>query len=683
MFQGLNKIESILDDLLLRADEDDIAMDDFMDDSDSDTVVEAGPTNPFITDENDDVHPRTDKGEYVNPLVLHFHEDEDIDYFIREFLSDYTKGRMNRSQGRRMWRLFFRTINRLVKGRVVDGMSFETFERKVQENIPQPTVHWKVKRRDTDEIIRGQGRSFPEKRFADKDMYETLCVWTCMSLKELIRFHAALHPDANFIVNGKLDFSKVQLSFTYDGIPHSKSSSDNLTVMGLRFSGCKQVYIPNVRVAKRAEPKDIGYFLDCFIDECLELGVKVNFFLADAPMRSFIKCLKGHAGRHSCEYCLAAGECVMKRICYPASTRDKEPRTHEKWIDHVQDLEEQRQFGNLGHVKGVMGRSPLLRLNGFDIVKDAPSDPLHRDWLGIMKSTLWRHTVGITKVGVTPARGRKITELVSEVYRKVRLPSEFSHRSRPIDYPNFKGHEWKSLAITTFPTICEVVEREIDQQTAHVWLLFIFLVLVYNGPVWVRKRLGKDYLKTIHSQMYEEFEESFGQAACTFNWHSFWHMQEVSECGTPTQHSTEPYESAYGMVQVSFAPGTRNVGLQIVRNMMLRVVDHKAGQACKKHLRIEPERAVTKRDNSIVIDKYYNYYRVREVQGNDLAVQKILTKKWESPIDVNVPMSLVGVRKYNGLAQRQSRLSRDCVKGKGVLAEGKVLVPMYWDLLFS
>ncbi len=683
LLQANSSFDSILEDLLLKADNvDENHIDEDIDDFE--TVIDAGPENCFLPPRDEDEHAVL--REPVHPFVLHFHEDEDLDIFIREFISDYTRGRMNRSQGRRMWQLFFRNVNRFVKHRCIPQMSFETFERRVQECVPQPTVHWKVQRLDNGEIIRGHGASYPEKKFEDKSIFETMCVWTRMKLKDLIRFHAALHPQADFIVDGCLDFRRVELNFTYDGIPHSKSSSDNLTVMGLRFEGCKQVYIPNVRVAKRHEPKDVSAFMDQFIDECIELGVKVNFFLADAPMRSFIKCLKGHAGRHSCEYCLAPGQCVHKRIAYPANMRDKEERTHEKWLEHVESLEELRQQNpSENNVRGVTGRSPLLRLPGFDIVKNAPSDPLHRDWLGIMKSTLWRHTVGMSKQGGASATGRRITQEVSDVYRNIRLPSEFSHRARPIDYANFKGHEWKSLAVTAFPTIVEVVETEIDHQTAHVWLLFVFLIFVYNGPDWIRQRLGKDYLKAIHSQMYEEFEESFGQEACSFNWHNFWHMPDIRDTGSSPQHSTEPYESAYGLVQVSFQPGTRNVGLQIVRNMLLRVVDHKAGSACHKNLLIEsekPDKRATKRENSIVIDRNMNYYKVVQIEGNELAVRKMLTERWECPIDMNLPLAMVGVKKFKGLHDKQSLLLRDNVKGKGVLLQG-LLIPLYWDLLFA
>ncbi len=676
-------------DLLLRADDVDNDLDideDMGDDTEQhDDVEQQGPpSSSFLPQDCDPEYVPARQRECVRPLVLHFHEDEDLDYFVKEFISDYTKGRMNRSQGRRMWRLFFRALSRIVRHKVINMMSFETFERKLQDALPQPTVHWKVRRMDTGQIFRGKGKSFPEKRFANKELYETLCVWTRLSLKDVIRFHAALHPEANFIVDGEIDFTKVELNFTYDGIPLCKSSSDNLTVMGLRIEGCRQVYIPNVRVAKRAEPKDLSYFMDKFLDECEELGVKVNFFLADAPMRSFIKCIKGHAGRHSCEYCEASGQCIQRRIVYNKASLGQKKRTMASWLDNVEDLEVQREEDHsVTNVKGITGRSPLLRIKGFDIVKQAPSDPLHRDWLGIMKSTLWRHTVGLSKVGAMSAKGRRIHEVVSDVYKNVRLPSEFSHRSRAIDYPNFKGHEWKSLAISTFPTICEVVEREIDHQTAHVWLLFVFLILVYNGPVWVMKRLGKDYLKAIHEQLYEEFEECFGEGACTFNWHAFSHMTDIRECGSAPQLSTEPYESSYGLVQVSFAPGTRNVGLQIVRNMLMRSVDHVEGAGCKKHLKFEPSKLVSKRDDSLVIDKHMNYYEVLDVQGDYLRVKKILTEPWTSPIDSNLPMSMVGVAKYRRRDDNDFLMLKENAKGKAVRAKDGLLIPFYWDLLFS
>ena len=623
--------------------------------------------------------PNENPDDFVEPLQIDLYPNQRLTSFVQDFVRRCNKRRMNKAQRKEMWSMvgdwqFFDPI---------EMQSYDTLERKLKAALPSPTVHWRVRNMATGKIYCGRGKAFPEKKFRNKRLYETLCIWTRVHLKDLIRFHAGQHPQADFIVDGKINFRKVHFNFTYDGIPNGKSSPDNLNVMGIQFRGCKQVYIPCVRVARRREIKNLSKFLDRFVQQCLTLGVHVDFFLADAPMRSFIKCLKGHAGRFSCEYCEAMGECVHKKICYPRSTMNQRKRTHGQWVGQVEELERRRIDDRVDNVVGVTGRSPLLKLPGFDMIKSAPSDPLHRDWLGICKSTLWRNTVGISKAGVMSATGKRIADRVGEVYRKLSLPTEFSHRARPIDYANYKGHEWKSMTVSTFPTICEVVEEEIDHATAHVWLLFVYLVLVYSGPQWAMDKIGENYLQVLHELLYEQFEDAFGQQSCSFNWHAFSHMADIRKSGTSTQISTEVYESAYGEVQVAYRSGTRNIGLQIVTNMMVKRMTHQQGKGCQNHFAIQPRTKDVRYDDSIVMDEMYNYYRVVAVEEDLIAVRKIETGPWNSPVDSNLPMHLAGVFKYIGTMDTESLLRRENVCGKAIVTEDNVIIPFYKDLLFS
>ena len=614
------------------------------------------------------------------PLEVHLYDNERLTAFTQDFIRRCNKRRMNKGQRQEMWSM-------VAEWKLFDPaemQSYDTLSRKLSAALPTPIVYWKVKCLDTGRIFCGKGKHFPEKRFKNKRKYETMSIWTRIKVKDLIRFHAAQHPDAEYIVNGKVDFRKVHLSFTYDGIPNGKSSPDNLTVMGIQIRGCRQVYIPCVRVARRKERKNLSKFLDYFVQECLDLGLTIDYFLADAPMRAFLKCLKGHAGRYSCEYCEAEGVCIHRKICYPSSTMRKPKRTHQQWLSCVDELEEQREeLGTCDNVKGITGRSPLLKISRFDMIKKSPSDPFHRDWLGLCKATLWRHTVGLSKGGTLSATGRKITEYVNERYRQLNLPSEFSHRSREIDYANYKGHEWKSMAISCFPYICKIVEELVDHETAHVWLLFTFLVLMYNGPQWAKDEIGEDYLRNLHELAYEQFEEAFGECACTFNWHAFYHLPEISECGKPSEISTEPFESAYGEVQVAYRSGTRNIGLQIVNNMMIKRLNHKQGPGCERRLQLQPREKDVRFDDSIVCDQQFNYYRIVKVENDLMAARKITTKEWTCPTDVNIPMRYVGVCEYISTSDHETLLKTVDVFGKAIITKDYVIIPFTKEILFS
>ena len=453
--------------------------------------------------------------------------------------------------------------------------------------------------------------------------------------------------------------------------------------MAVRFRGCKRVYILQVRIAKRCEPKDIDEFLTRFVDETLALGVTVDYFLADAPMRAFLKCLKAHSGRFSCEMCEAEGQLVQRKICYPACMVHQRKRTNERWHELVLDLEEQREYGHQDNVKGITGRSPLMRLKDFDMVRKCPADPMHRDWLGLAKSTLWRNTVGIGKGGNMNARGNRIHEAVSEVYEQLQLPSEFSHRARQIDYANFKSHEWKSLTVCTLPTICEVVQAEDGEGLARLWLLFIFLILVYHGPGWVYFELGEEYLKEMQEKFYDDFQHEMGSGACTFNLHNFFHMPENRKLGNPAEISTEPFESAYGLVQKSYSPGTRNVGKQVIRNMLLRAMNVGPFH-CKRELVIAPADKDDKTVNdSLVMDANFQFYKVKQVAGDRVMAAKVKTAPWHSPNDPTLPFEKVGIFQYKGVTTECDVYDKDYFVGKAVVHKGTHIIGLHKTLLFS
>ncbi len=618
----------------------------------------------------------------ATPIDLDFYPDPVVNYKAKDFVQETTRLNMNRSQKVGMWAYNKRHHPELAE----DMKSYDTLERRVRRHLPMPTVSWKVQHVETRKYYSSSGTKFPEKLYGNRDKYDVLIVWARIDVKDLIRFHAGLHSDScSFVVNGRIDYSQVHLTFTIDGVPLAKSSPDNLHLMAVRFKGCRMVYILQARVAKKAAGKDVHDFLDSFVGECARLQVHVDYFLADAPMRSFAKVMKGHAGRYSCEVCEAAGVCLKRRICYPSSQASKRHRTRERWLECVADLNEQRSGGNNADVRGIMGESPLLKLpHSFDIVKHCPTDPMHRDWLGLMKSTLWRRTVAISKTGHVSVRGQRIVSMVSDHYKSVQLPSEVSHRSRPIDYPNFKAHEWKALLVTSFHVICDAARREVSHRLARVWAKFAFLSFLYYGPGDVQGTFTDPYLTELHNQLYMDFEQEFGEEACSYNVHTYCHMPVVRKLGRPSAVSTEPFEAAYGFAQVSFAPGTRNISLQICRNMLLRNLAHEQRMGhCQRRLTIERESPSVRCDDSILIDEFLNYYKVIETTRREVQVARIRTVPWTSPDEPDLPFYQVGVCVLDFIEDTTVTRPREWFKGKGVHLADNVLVPFFWDMLFS
>ncbi len=620
--------------------------------------------------------------DYAVPIDLDFFDDPDLNYIAKDFVQEAQRLNMNRTQKVGMWEYTKRHHPELS----IEMKSYDTLERRVRSVMPAPKVSWKVRDIATNELSSGAGWAFPEKEYGNRDKCEVQEVWTRLSLRDLIRFHAGLHRDScPFVIDGKIDYNLVDVTFTVDGVPYAKSSSDNLHLMALRFKGCRLVYIAQARVAKKGFPKDVNTFLDPFVEECVTLNVNVNYFIADAPMRAFLKRLKGHAGRYSCEVCEARGSCLQRRICYPSDQVSQRLRSRPRWRECLLDLESQRKQGHVDHVKGIMGASPLLRLpNQFDIVRQCPTDPMHRDWLGLMKSTLWRNTVGISKAGNVSARGQRITQFVNDHYKHVQLPQEYSHRSRAIDYANYKAHEWQSLLVTSFHKIAEIVTTEVGERLAKIWTVFAFFTFLYYGPTWVQESMDESALEDLHEQLYKDFEEEFGELACSYNWHTYHHMPLVRKFGRPSQVSTEPFESAYGHAQTSFASGTRNIGLQICRNMLLRNLSHEPRRdQCSRKLIMNTPNESVRSDDSILIDDNLKFYKIVDLRRDSVTVVRMVTRHWESVLDPTLPFHQVGVCVYDSLDDEEIVRPKTYFQGKGVLLNDGLLVPLHKELLHS
>ncbi len=608
-------------------------------------------------------------------MSLEFFRDPELNDLAMAFLNVYATGGVKKTTAAKFWELH-RTFGKFDRKQM---KGFPSLLTKVRKLLPKITMSWKVKDIVTGRVHTGQGPVFPERKFRDKNRYIIQEMWSRLDLRDLAKFHIQLHPGkANQLVReGVMQPDLMPLYFTSDGIPCGKSTPDNLHVTAVRFRGCKNVYILETRIARRKQAKILDEFLCPIIDACLDSHFPVLKYLGDAPMRAFYKCMKGHAGYFSCEVCEAEGVCVNRRVCYPSSTLGACLRTTEKWREAVNELEE----SEVDNVMGVTGRSPLLRLPGFDMVADSPSDPLHRDFLGMTKN-MWRLCTNPNKQGNLSARTQTMLATVSKAYASVRLPQEFSHRSRPVDMANFKSHEWKSLLMTSFPVIADAAQELRGGQSGVMWTLFAFLLRIYNGPEHFMNEIGEESLRSIHKRFYIAFESEFGEAACSFNVHAFSHMIENRKFGRQHVISTEAFESAYGMIQLSYAPGTRCIGKQILERMLIRLLRFR-GHNCDYTLTFSRFKQENRNDDSIVTDDKWNFFKVKDVQKDTLTVVKIHKTRWVSEYDGDLPFHKAGVFRFNGYSDEKMCLPKSYFTGKGAMLEKKILMGLYWDLLFS
>jgi hypothetical protein len=94
--------------------------------------------------------------------------------------------------------------------------------------------------------------------------------------------------------------------------------------------------------------------------------IKIHSIICDAPARSFLKCIKSHAGYSSCEKCTVTGRYVLGRVILNSISEPR--RSDESFL---------RQLDKDHHIT----ISPLTELP-IGLVTNFPLDYMHWRYLG-------------------------------------------------------------------------------------------------------------------------------------------------------------------------------------------------------------------------------------------------------------------------------------------------------------
>lgn len=175
------------------------------------------------------------------------------------------------------------------------------------------------------------------------------------------------------------------------------------------------------------KPNNANIYLRPFVNECLNLeqnglyigGVKYDFriscIIADAPARSFIKCIKSHNSVHACEKCKQEGT-FLGRTIWPylseLSLRNDDGFSNQEYEDHQ------------------LTKSILTELD-VGLISQVPLDYMHLVCLGVVKKLIrcW--------VENGPKKCKLSARPIDDISRRLqicrgRYPTEFSRRPRPL-----------------------------------------------------------------------------------------------------------------------------------------------------------------------------------------------------------------------------------------------------------
>ena len=441
--------------------------------------------------------------------------------------------------------------------------SWVTMKRRALKNIPQPRLDVYVRDLTVptgqDDIVQHCGLlKYPKKKFKNRRRYKPVMVRTYFKIEDIIRVATSLHRPAS--KHPEFDPTRIVLSF--DGVPESKSGSvvTSLDVVSVRFRGCRSIYpIVVLKVTDKLYHKTPEEVLGPIVDEILSLGLQLEFFIADAPARAFIRCQKQHSGNLSCDLCLAYGKKMRKTgLYFPHDGVSCQLRTMPGLQIIMANLDEWITHSNKDRLCGYKGRSPLLRLPDFDIIADISIEYMHLLALGVFKkmfllSTKSRHNqsyrVPLKKGG----------EFVAKWVPKQRLPACFPRRARA-DFAHYKASEWRTLGLQLFSIVIHALGTEELKHLRRAWLLLVFLsrtcLLDEQDLQNVEQtlRVSGSSLEEIGASFLENFKISFGESQISYNVHIVGdHLAMIRRRRPLHEASAFPFESSYGVLLRSFA----------------------------------------------------------------------------------------------------------------------------------
>ena len=340
-----------------------------------------------------------------------------------------------------------------------------------------------------------------------------------------------------------------------------------------------------------------------FLDEIKENNIKIEQFCGDNLKRSFARDALSHSSNYPCEYCFSKGVSIIvnstdidgkedldieialidekirntednneklkltrlkeklkkrnagkrkrSKITWPASTASGEPRTVQKILDIVENLD------NLGpeERKGITGRSLFLDIPNFNMVLDMPTEYLHSTCLGVVKKlVILTFSVGETKPRNTKRKLSK-PECFNVIMSKVKTAREFPRRARDLDFSVLKGSEFRNIAIFYFVIVLECIE--IGQGERKLWLYLAYMIRSCIVPSEEFRYVNLEDVEWCCKHFYELYEKLFGCINCTYNTHVVCsHLLEMRKHGPLTETSAFIFESFYGEMRRAFVPGT-------------------------------------------------------------------------------------------------------------------------------
>jgi len=411
------------------------------------------------------------------------------------------------------------------------------------------------------------------------------------------------------------------LSVGSDGFPVSRSSNVQMWPILIKVD---QSLLPRPLLVAifcgLTKPNNVNEFFGPFIAELKQLetdgflknnaihNVRISCIIADAPARSFIKCVKGHNAYHSCERCEVEGDWegrVMLTDLQATERLDSDFKIFKDPDHHV-------------------GSSPFASLD-IGLVSQVVLDYMHLVCLGVMRKLLMAWISG-----PLPNRlpSRKVSLVSANLLTISRLmPEEFARRPRSLhEIKKFKATEFRQFLLYTGPVVLKnVLSKKLYQ---HFMLLHsaIYILLSDNASIPNWNQLARSCL----IKFVKLTEKFYGSTFLIYNVHNLIHLaDDAKQFGSLDNVSAFAFEN-YLQILKKMIRGQK-LQLEQVVNRVSEIENSTLGSrlwipSAKKYGAIKPKKGRCKKfiHESFIITNKHGDNCFMSNDGSILLIQDIL-----------------------------------------------------------
>ena len=559
--------------------------------------------------------------------------------------------------------------------------SYNTMRKNQLGTIPKPIIQVTVKNDEGEEDVKDNLEKLPRELTYEQDKIIRLCGY--LDLKDIYNFFQKLHHwQAPF----DKPLSQVSIEISSDGVQESKNGKNKLHIISVSFEGCRQPLPWSVWEFKDKTVKpSLEQVLLPIINQIKTNGVKLKRVAADGLEQNVIRGLVSTNGFWSCAHCLTKGSTkVYGTVHFPLRENNPIERTSDdirELIDNQTHLFIKDKFyAQKRDLRvGIKNRSPLLDVEGFDLVQDVAIDSMHLLHGGITKA-IWER-VTTTKAAFPKAARRSIvTQALTKLYTMTKVPTEIRHKPRDINPAIMKCSEWQTLDHFCFvPMSISLIGPE-DLKMVLLTYSFLTRVLYLDEPQFLIVNQLVN-IEKISKTFQKAYARLFTTGALTFNPHLFSHALQYRRTHGPMwQYSTARYESLYAKTRTCYTANAPNVPKQLLQTFYGYQVD---GHHCRKQETLRFDVAATQKTDDSIVYYRQGFYRVNQLGTNSVTMIPMKTKQLNTSSLCKLPWTQVGVRIYvEDTSEPSVTIDKKDIKAKGIIC-GNIISAMYPQWLIT